>query len=285
MSKSYPTSIVEDEESAVSWGAILAGAFAAGALTLILAALGTGVGLALTSPWANSGVSPTTFKLTAGLYLLVTAVISSTIGGYMAGRLRTQWSAAPAQEVLFRDTAHGLVAWAIATLLLAAVLGTGTLSLVGMSVRGVSQGTAQAASSNPTDYFVDMLLRPAPSTALASTQADPTATRREVSSIFARDFAPGAEFPVADRTYLVQLVASRSSLSPEEADKRVSDVLTQTKTYLDSARKYSIALSLWVTLSLFAGAFAASAGAIEGGQLRDGRWRGLIFAPRDEVNK
>ncbi len=283
MSKSYPTSIVEDEASAVSWGAIFAGAFAAGALTLILAALGTGVGLALTSPWSNNSVSPTTFKVTAGLYLLVTAVISSTVGGYMAGRLRTKWSATPHQEVLFRDTAHGLVAWAVATLILAAILGTGTLSLIGMSVKGVSQGATQGASSKSTDYFVDMLLRPAP-TAFATTQSDPTATRREVSSIFARDFAPGAEFPDADRIYLVQLVVSRSGLSQEEADKRVSDVLTQTKTYLDSARKYTIALSLWVTLSLFAGAFAASAGAIEGGQLRDGRWRGMIFAPRDEVN-
>jgi hypothetical protein len=286
MSKSNPTSISEDE-SAVCWGAILAGAFAAGGLTLILAALGTGSGLALVSPWSNNGVSPNTFKLTAGLYLLVTAVISSTVGGYMAGRLRTKWSAAPRQEVLFRDTAHGLIAWAFATLVIAAVLGTGAASLIGTSVRGLFQGAAQGASSNSsTDYFVDMLLRPVPVTAVVTTpQSDPAATRREVGLIFARDFGTSADFSDADRAYLAQVVASRTGLSQPEADKRVSDVITQTKAYLDSARKYGIALALWVTLSLLAGAFAASAGAIEGGQLRDGRWRGLIFSPRDELNR
>jgi hypothetical protein len=286
MADSY-RSIGEDAESAVCWGAIFAGAFSAAAVTLILATLGIATGLALVSPWSGSSLSAGAFKITAGVYLVLAAMISSTIGGYMAGRLRTKWSGAPRQEVLFRDTAHGLVAWAFATLILVAVIGAGAGSLLGAGVTGILSGAGQATSqaSRPsTDYFVDTLLRPAPNSGLAVQQSDPAAARREVGLIFSRDFASGSDFPSADRGYLTQVVASRTGLSQMEADKRVSDVIEQTKNYLDGARKYGIALSLWSTLSLLVGAFAASAGAIEGGQLRDGRWRGVLFAPRDELN-
>jgi hypothetical protein len=282
MSKSYPTPAIDDE-SAVCWGAIFAGAFAAGALTLILGALGTGTGLALVP---SDSITPTTVNITTGLFLVVTAIISSTVGGYMAGRLRTKWSAAPAEEVLFRDTAHGFTAWALASVVLAAILGTGTLTLLGAGAKGLFQGASQGATQNanaPTDYFVDMLLRPAPTagaTSAPAAPADAQATRREVGLIFTRDFGSGGKIGDQDRSYLVQVVSSRSGLTQDEAAKRVDDVLAQTKAYLDSARKHAIGLALWVTLSLFAGAFAASAAAIEGGQLRDGRWRGVLFVPR-----
>jgi hypothetical protein len=288
MSKTYPTTTIDDE-SAVCWGAIFAGAFAAGALTLMLGALGTGTGLALIP---SDNITPTTVNITTGLFLVVTAIISSTVGGYMAGRLRTKWSVAPAEEVLFRDTAHGFTAWALASVVLAAILGTGTLTLLGASAKGLFQGASQGATQNanaPTDYFVDMLLRPAPTTSATgatsatsttSAPADAQATRREVGLIFTRDFGSGGKIGDQDRSYLVQVVSSRTGLSQDEAAKRVDDVLAQTKAYLDSARKHAIGLALWVTLSLFAGAFAASAAAIEGGQLRDGRWRGVLFVPR-----
>ena len=285
MAESFRTT--EDAESAVCWGAIFAGAFSAAAVTLILTTLGIATGLAIVSPWSGSSLSAGAFKISAGAFLVVTAMIASTIGGYMAGRLRTKWSGAPRQEVLFRDTAHGLVAWAFATLVLVAILGTGTGSLLGAGATGIFSGAAQGATqaSRPsTDYFVDMLLRPAPTPALAVQQSDPAAARREVGLIFSRDFASSSDFPAPDRSYLAQVVATRTGLSQTEADKRVSDVIEQTKNYLDSARKYGIALSLWAALSLLVGAFAASAGAIEGGQLRDGRWRGVLFAPRDELN-
>lgn len=291
MSKPSP-SLIKDTEHAVCWGAILAGAFAAAGMTVILATLGTATGLAMVTPWSDSGVSAGTFKIAAGAYLVLTAIISSVVGGYIAGRLRSKWTDAPRQEVLFRDTAHGMVAWAFATVALVAVLGTGTGSLVSSGVSGLFHGASQEASAAaaiaPTDYYVDMLLRPAPMSPGAtptstSGQSDPAATRREISSIFARSFGGGANVSPTDRSYLVQVVARRSGMSEADADKRVADVTTQTKTYLDNARKYSIAFALWVTVALFAGAFAAAAGAIEGGQLRDGRWRGVLFAPREEI--
>src|ERR1700680_226670 len=138
--------------------------------------------------------------------------------------------------MLCSATAHGVVAWGLATWVIAAVLGTGAASLIGKGASGLFQGAAQGASSNPsTDYFVDMLLRPGPVTAVVTTPpTDSAATRREVGLIFARDFGSGADFPDADRAYLAQIVASRSGLNQEEADKRVSNVIAQTKAYLDS---------------------------------------------------
>jgi hypothetical protein len=91
-------------------------------MTLVLLAFGTGLGLSAISPWAGSGVSVTTFKITTGLYLIVIAMISSSIGGYLAGRLRAAWEGMHADEVYFRDTAHGFIAWALASVLGAAVL-------------------------------------------------------------------------------------------------------------------------------------------------------------------
>lgn len=289
MSKPSP-SLLSDTD-AICWGAIIGGAFAAAGMTIILATLGTATGLAMVTPWSVSGVTAGTFKIAAGGYLVLTAIISSVVGGYIAGRLRSKWIDAPRQEVLFRDTAHGMIAWAFATIALVAVLGMGTGSLVSSGVSGLFHGASQSSSTAaaiaPTDYYVDTLLRPATSTvATASSNSgptDPTATRREVSSIFTRSFGAGANLSPTDRSYLVQVVAQRSGMSEADADKRVNEVITQAKTYLDNARKYSIAFALWVTVALFAGAFAAAAGAIEGGQLRDGRWRGVLFAPHDEI--
>jgi len=281
MSKSV---VLGDTEAAVSWGAILAGAFSAAAVSIALATLGAGTGFSLTSPWSDSGVSASTLKWTAGVYLVLTAIIASTIGGYMAGRLRRKWTDAPRQETLFRDTAHGMATWAFATLLVVVVVGSGAASLfssaIGGASRGAAHGAANSSSISGMDYFTDMLLRPGVSTAGAN---DTNSSQREVSVIFNRSLAVGGDFGESDRAYLAQLVAQRASLSQADAEKRVSDIITQAKSYVDSARKYAIAFALWTTLALLAGAFAAAAGAIEGGQLRDGRWRGVIFAPRDEL--
>src|SRR4051812_12238442 len=109
--------------SAVSWASIAAGAVVAAAVTLALLALGAGLGLSSVSPWADSGVSATTFKNASGIYLVLVAVMSSALGGYLAARLRTKWPGLHTNEVFFRDTAHGFVTWAFATVLSAGVLG------------------------------------------------------------------------------------------------------------------------------------------------------------------
>ena len=89
----------EDQVPAVSWAAIVAGGVASAALTLALLAFGAGIGLSAVSPWANSGISSTTFNIGAGVYLCIIAVMASSIGGYLAGRFRTKWVGVHTHEV------------------------------------------------------------------------------------------------------------------------------------------------------------------------------------------
>jgi hypothetical protein len=135
------TTVVDVQTSGVSWAAIAAGAVVAAALTLALVALGVGLGLSAVSPWSGSGVGETTFKLGSGVWLVATAMIASSVGGYLAARLRTRWVGVHNNEVFFRDTAHGLITWASAMVLTAAALGSATNSIMG----GVTQSVAGAA--------------------------------------------------------------------------------------------------------------------------------------------
>ena len=278
-----PPSAEEGHRSAVSWAAVIAGGVTAAALTLVLLAFGAGMGFSAVSPWPNSGVSAGTFKIAAGIYLIVVAMLSSTIGGYVAGRLRTKWAGLHSEEVLFRDTAHGFLAWASATVFGAAALGAAATFIVGGAAAGAAQGASQRAEqpgAAPNEYFIDMLFRPQPGSQSAGTaqSTDPAAVRREVGHIFTRSIGQGTDLPAADRTYLAQVVAARTGLSQADAEKRVSEVIDQTKIAADQARKAAAKLSMWLTASMLIGAFAASLAAIEGGQLRDGTWKGVIGA-------
>src|ERR1700709_601772 len=160
--------LVEPSVPGVSWAAVRAGAVASLALTLVLLSFGAGMGFSVVSPWGNSGVSATTFKIGTGLYFVVMAMISSAIGGYLAGRLRTKWSGVHNDEVYFRDTAHGFLTWALATLLVASVAGSGISSTPSRGVQAISSlasgaTTAAATAASNTDlstsYFTDTLLR------------------------------------------------------------------------------------------------------------------------------
>jgi len=118
----YPSGIASaSSASAVSWSAIFAGTVAAVAMTLILIAIGSAFGFASVSPWPGVGAAPTTFTIAAGVWLIVTQWLSSAVGGYLAGRLRVRWHGLHTDEVFFRDTAHGLLTWATATVLVAMV--------------------------------------------------------------------------------------------------------------------------------------------------------------------
>ncbi|MBV8754516.1 MAG: hypothetical protein JO328_16765 [Hyphomicrobiales bacterium] len=261
----------ETSVSAVSWAAIAAGASAAAALTLALVALGVGLGLSAVSPWSNSGPSATTFQVTTGIYLCVVAMLASTVGGYLAGRLRTKWTGLHTNEVVFRDTAHGFLAWAFATVVSAAVLGSATTTIVGGAAPGAAPAAAAASQSSGVDtgYFVDALFRAdAPA---GQPAGDPAAQRAEASRIFAKSIRDGSLNP-ADRAYLAKLVSARTGLAPADAEKRVDEVDTNMRNAIDAARRAAAHLALWLTASLFIGAFAASLAALEGGQLRDDVW-------------
>jgi hypothetical protein len=281
------TTDIEDQ-SAVSWAAVAAGGLAAAALTLVLLAFGAGMGFSAISPWSNSGVSSGTFKVGAGIYLIVVAMLSSTIGGYVAGRLRTKWTGLRTDEVAFRDTAHGFLAWGFATVLGAAALSGAATYLVGGVATGAAQGVTNSASTQGGNgYFVDMLLRPDPARQGApSSQAGNDETARgEIGRIFARSLRAGSEFSPADLTYVAQIVAARTGVNQAEAEKRVAEVIYQAKATADDARRAAAKAALWLTAAMLIGAFAASLAAVEGGQLRDGTWRGVIGARNYRVRQ
>ena len=261
--------LVEPSVSGVSWAAVLAGAVASCALTLVLLSLGTGLGLSAVSPWGNAGVSATTFKIGTGLYFIVMAMISSAIGGYIAGRLRTKWTGVHSDEVYFRDTAHGFLAWAFASVLGAVLLASPASSLVGGAASGATQAAANLAqSSGPMDGYVDTLLR----ADTASPAANPQDSRGEMVRLFTTSFRNGNDLAPNDRTYVAKVVSARTGLAQPEAEKRVTEVTNQVKSDLDKARKNAAQLALWLTAALLIGAFSASLAATEGGGLRDGTW-------------
>lgn len=161
-------------QSAVAWCAIFAGAVASAALSLILLLLGTGMGLTLASPWANEGISTATFGMTSILGITLISLLASALGGYIAGRLRTRWANTANDEVYFRDTAHGFLSWAVATLGTAALLTTviGTIIGGGMKAATVAAGSAASIAAHNSDdknsdksmnntmsYLLDSLLR------------------------------------------------------------------------------------------------------------------------------
>jgi hypothetical protein len=281
-----PTTVVDVQTSGISWSAIAAGAVTAAALTLLLLALGAGLGLSSISPWAGSGVTATTFKVGAGIYLCCVAVMASAVGGYLAARLRTRWSGLDTNEVFFRDTAHGLTTWAFATVLSASVLGAATTSITSGALSGLGAAAGQAAQNvSPSDLYVDRLLRPetvAPAAGAPTAQAtgNADAMRSEVLRLWTGSFSGGQDMSATDRTYLARVVAARTGIPQADAEKRVNDVIVEAKAAADRARRAGAQLSFWLTASLLLGAFAASLAAVEGGQQRDGTWNGRVLTPR-----
>jgi len=270
--------------SGVSWASIAAGAAVAAATSLLLLALGAGLGLSSISPWSDSGVSASTFKTGAGIYLVIVAVMSSAIGGYLAARLRSRWTGVHVHESFFRDTAHGLTAWAFATIVSAAVLGGAATHITAGAASGVAPAAAQASSSaNPSQVYVDRLFRTdgaAAPTQNTQNAGNNDAARAEVLRLWVSDFQRGNDITAADRTYMARVISAQTGLSQADAEKRVTDVVTEAKSAADEARKAAAKLAFWMTAALLFGAFAASLAAVEGGQHRDGTWTDNRLVPR-----
>jgi hypothetical protein len=283
----------------VSWASIAAGAVTAAAVSLALIALGVGLGLSSISPWSDSGLSATTFKITTGIYLVLVAIMSSAIGGYLSARLRTKWTSLHSNEVFFRDTAHGFAAWAFATLISATALGAATTHLVSGAAAGGVLGSQGAANSNPAQIYVDKLFRheasPAstaagpdsatapgsPSSSAGTAQGSSLQMRAEVVRLLTASFQSSDEgLAAADRAYVAHLVASQAGLSQGDAEKRVDEVIQQAKAATDQARRNTAQFAFWMTAALFFGAFSASLAAAEGGQHRDGTWNDARLVPR-----
>lgn len=279
--------------SGVSWAAIFAGATGAAALSLILIVLGFGLGFSAVSPWPGDGATAKQLGISSIVWLAVTQIIASGLGGYIAGRLRVKWANLHGDEVYFRDTAHGFLAWAFATLV-TAVLVVGSVSSVvsggvqagAMAASGVAAAGAGAAansskaSNDDSAYFIDMLFRDERPVAVTDDAAHGIAAR-----IFVRGLADG-QLNAEDRTYLANVIAQRTQISQAEAEQRIDTVfaearqaIEEAKQLADAARKAAAASALWMFVALLCGAFFASLFAIWGGRRRDA----AVFLTADPV--
>jgi hypothetical protein len=273
--RSYDThsSNVEHNEahsSGVSWAAVIAGAFVTAALSLILLALGAGLGLSSVSPYSNSGASASTIGKSTIIWLIVMEILSASMGGYLAGRLRTKWASIHTDEVYFRDTAHGFLSWATALVITAAFLASAASVMIGSApaldgqAKSGSSTQANNASSDPNAYFVGSLFRSdAPKAEAAS-----DSVRTEAAIIFANGLRQG-ELPSSDKSYLDQLVSSQAGLDPSQADKRVSNIFATAQQRTEETRRAIAHTLLWTFLALLIGAFCASFSATIGGKQRD----------------
>lgn len=251
---------VERTASGVSWGAIIAGAAASAALALILLVLGTGLGMSAVSPWPGHGIGAAAFGASTIVWLVLTQIIAAAAGGYLAGRLRIKWATVHTDEVYFRDTAHGFLAWSLAALVSAslivsfagsiAVAGAGVAAATSTVAGGVDKleardtgsgaetgrvtGTGAAAANGQRDegagraaqeasqrYLVHSLFRAAPSATDTATRAD-AADDADAGLIFANSIHAQA-LPPQDQQYLAQVVARHTGLSQDDAAKRVGD--------------------------------------------------------------
>ena len=288
ITQAYPPE--HGHESGVSWGAILAGAAGAAALSYILVILGFGLGLSAISPWTGNGASAKAIGVATILWLAFTQIAAAGMGGYLAGRLRSRWAAIHTDEVYFRDTAHGFLSWAIASLVVAAFLASAVGSVVGggaavaeSALKGAASVTTSAIDKSSDEmegsgYFVDTLFRSSPSVVSSEPQSNAD-LRAEAARIVVQSIKSG-NLSSTDKQYLGKLVASRAALSQDEAEQRVDATFASfkesvesakatAKQVADDARKASAYAALWLFIALLIGAFCASLAATFGGRRRD----------------
>ena len=249
---------LESAGSGIHWGAILGGAAAASAISLILVPLGSALGFSSFSVFTATANTALVFTAGWAIWLIVMQWASSFIGGYIAGRLRVRWADLHSDEVFFRDTAHGFLAWAVATLF--------TFGLIALTASSVASNSRQDNGPD-VDYYASSLYRGA-----TTPTADVTP---EAAAILANDTATGT-FPADDRDYLARQVAARTGLTQNEAESRVNTVVdhieaarAQAAQAAETARKAAVGFFIVLFLSLLVGAFIASVSAAIGGRLRD----------------
>ena len=300
----YVGNLVDPADSpGVSWRAVFAGAAGSVALTLILILLGMALGFTAIAPWMGGGISGQTLGISAIVWITVTQIVASGLGGYMAGRLRARWVSANTdmmrgKEALFRDGAHGFLAWSLATLLTAfLVLGSvGNLLSSGIQAGGtvvssVVSGAAGTAlgvveEGSPSEesslgYYIDTLFRSDQAAAPMATPAEDQAMRAEALRIFINSIASeGSQLSLDDREYLGRVVAQRTGLGQAQAEQRVEQVFERARQALENARnalqgaaeqarKVAAWSSLWMFVALLCGALVAGLMAVWGGKQRD----------------
>ena len=182
------------------------------------------------------------------------------MGGYLAGRLRTKWVDVHTDEVYFRDTAHGFLAWAVGLVITAAFLTSAAMAMVGGA--GTLASTKSLADTN--SYYVDSMFR----SDRPNTNADDSAVRAEAWGILANGLRQ-PDFPAGDKAYLAQLIQTQTGVTQTEAERRVTETINEARQAEETARKAAAHHSYWTFFALLVGAFCASLAATFGGRQRD----------------
>jgi hypothetical protein len=245
----------------IHWGPVIAGAIAAAALSFVLLTFGTALGLALASEsptWRDASVS---LWILTGLFLILTALASFALGGYVAGRLRPKWSGAAPDEVDFRDGAHGLLVWALAVLISALIAGATAASVLSRSAPAAASPTTTSAEPL-LSYEIDRLFR-----SERRVEGDPALARAEAGRILLA--GSRRDLTSEDRAHLIRLTTARTGLAGADAERRVDEVVTRSREAIAKARRSSVMLGFMTAAALLLGAAAAWYAACFGGRHRD----------------
>jgi predicted transcriptional regulator len=250
----------------LTWGPAIAGAIAASALAFVLDSFGLAIGLALSS--ASPSWRDTSFALVllSGLYLVLAALASYGLGGYIAGRMRRRYDAGELPE--FQDGMHGLLVWGIATLL-AGLIAAVTVPLLPRT-SGVAGGTSQATSSVPGESLIGFELDRLFRGSERRTGGDLSYDRAEAARILLTTSSHSG-MDLADRAYLAKLIASDTGTPAPDAERRVDEVAARVKQDINRARSSAVILAFMAGAAALLGAIAAWAAAITAGRYRDGR--------------
>ncbi len=293
--------------SHLDWGAIIAGAVLAAAISFVLLSFGAAIGLSVASPYRGEGVSRNMILIAIALWMVWVIVSSFMAGGYLAGRMRRTIGDATPHEVEVRDGAHGLMVWALGVLIAALLTASG---ISGLARTGAVAGAAAAASGSgdrfggtgPVGLAVDSLFRPAGPAAPggAAANATPAApggaappaassggtgatggapgaatnpaelreSKQEVGRILASTTLQG-NLSNGDRAYIVRLVAERTGMPEAQADRRVTEVLAEARHAADQTRQAGVIAGFVTAASLLVGAAGAWWAAGNGGRHRD----------------
>ena len=250
----------------VQWGAIVGGALTTAALAVVLDIFGGAVGLAVSSTAPTWRDSSAALWLLSGVYLIVVALAAYSLGGYVAGRMRDQLDDAGEVDKEVTDGVHGLLVWALATML--TVLMIGLLAQPASRIAAPSSGAAgpstSVAGENLIAFDLDRLFRGARSTATAEVEYP----RAEASRILLT--STGHEgVSNDDRTYLVRRVSEITGLSAGEAQRRVDATIESARQNIQRARHASVVLAFSAGAAALIGAAAAWFMALLGGKHRD----------------
>lgn len=248
----------------ISWGAVIAGAIAASALTFVLITFGAAIGLAIASPSATWRDTSVALALLSGLWLLLTAIASFALGGYLAGRLRATGDSTTADEVELRDGLHGLLVWGLA-ILIGAALALGLARTAAAPATGNVLAPTASTAEPLLAFELDRLFR---ADRRAGEAVEPD-VRAQAARIITTSLGH-ADMAAEDRAYLVRLVMARTGLAQPDAERRVTEVIAQARRAIRRARANAVILAFMAAASLLAGAAVAWFAAGFGGRHRDG---------------